>query len=162
MIRNLKDMGPTLQKIMKRLFANQTLLKLLYYTDKEPLSHPDLTESQIQTEIYNKLIRIIPRVQEMETSNPIIVIRIDGGSQNMQNDEFREIRLTIETFCPLNEWIIKDDNLRPFYILGEIQKSLSGKVIDQVGKLEGGDFKLSFLTNEVSDYSIDFRFELYE
>nr|DAQ90169.1 MAG TPA: hypothetical protein [Bacteriophage sp.] len=43
--RYLQEMGPNLIKIMKRLLANQNLLRLLIYTDKDPLSKdkPDLT-----------------------------------------------------------------------------------------------------------------------
>ena len=43
-IRNCGEMGSNLQKIVKRLLANQNLLKLLYYTDTDPLSHKDLDE----------------------------------------------------------------------------------------------------------------------
>jgi hypothetical protein len=37
-IRNYGELGIILQKIMNRLLANQELLKLLYYTDKDPLN----------------------------------------------------------------------------------------------------------------------------
>jgi hypothetical protein len=37
-VRDLAEMGENLQKIFKRLQANQNLLKLLYYTDKDPLN----------------------------------------------------------------------------------------------------------------------------
>jgi len=37
-VRNCKDLGENAQKIIKRLLANQRLLKLLYYNDKDPLS----------------------------------------------------------------------------------------------------------------------------
>ena len=40
--RNLSDLGLNLQKIITRLQSNQTLLKLLYYTDKDPYSKEDL------------------------------------------------------------------------------------------------------------------------
>ena len=46
-IRNCGDIGLNTQQIVKRLFANQNLLKLLYYTDKDPLSNDDLTKDQI-------------------------------------------------------------------------------------------------------------------
>ena len=46
--RNLEEMGINLQKIITRLQKNQNLLKLLYYTDKDPLSQPDLTDEQIK------------------------------------------------------------------------------------------------------------------
>ena len=53
--RNLADLGLNLQKIVQRLQSNQTLLKLLYYTDKDPYSKPDLTTEQIKNEIYENL-----------------------------------------------------------------------------------------------------------
>ena len=42
-IRNSRDIGENLQKIVKRLMANDNLVNLLYYTDKDPLSQPHLT-----------------------------------------------------------------------------------------------------------------------
>ena len=51
-VRNCAELGVNLQYIIKRLFANQNLLKLLYYTDKDPLSQPDLTPKQIQDEVF--------------------------------------------------------------------------------------------------------------
>ena len=56
--RNLADMGLNLQKIISRLQSNQNLLKLVYYTNKDPLNEQDLTDEQIKNEIYNKLIKI--------------------------------------------------------------------------------------------------------
>ena len=55
-VRNCAELGENAQKIMRRLMANQDLLKLLYYTDKDPLSHEDLTKEQIQKEVFEKLI----------------------------------------------------------------------------------------------------------
>ena len=49
--RNLRDLGLNLQKIVSRLQSNQNLLKLLYYTGKDPLSEADLTSEQIKSEI---------------------------------------------------------------------------------------------------------------
>jgi hypothetical protein len=46
-IKNLAEMGENLQKIVKRLLANQNLLKLLYYTNKDPLSQPDIDDKTI-------------------------------------------------------------------------------------------------------------------
>ena len=53
-VRNCIDLGVNAQKIVRRLLANQNLLKLLYYTDKDPLSHEDLTQEQIQNEVFEK------------------------------------------------------------------------------------------------------------
>ena len=45
-VRNCEELGHNLQKIMNRLLANQNLLKLLYYTDKDPLSHEDFKKEE--------------------------------------------------------------------------------------------------------------------
>ena len=129
-VRNCTDIGVNAQYIVKRLLANQNLLKLLYYTDKDPLSHEDLTQEQIQNEIFEKLVKIV--------------------------------NISVEVFVPMTQWIIKDTNLRPFAIMGEVQKSLNGKKIEGLGKLTGGDFSLNFLTEEISAYEQTFVLTSYD
>lgn len=161
-VRNCADIGINAQYIIKRLLANQNLLKLLYYTDKDPLNHEDLTQEQIQNEVFNKLIKIIPRVGPKETANSIVVLRIARGRGIATNNEFKNVSISIETFVPMTQWVIKDTNLRPFAIMGEIQKSLDGKKIEGLGKLTGGDFDLNFLTEEISAYEQTFVLTSYD
>ncbi len=162
MVRNLRELGPNLQKIINRLQSNQKLLKLLYYNDKDPLSQPDLTPEQIQKEVFDKLIKIVPRIGPKETANSLISLRVVNGRTNSSNTEFKDIMLAIEVFVPLTQWAIKDTNLRPFSIMGEIQESLNGKVVNGLGKIQGGDFALNFLTEEISCYEMTFDFIEYE
>lgn len=162
MVRNLEELGPNLQKIITRLQSNQNLLKLLYYTDKDPLSQPDLTKEQIQKEVFEKLIKVIPRVGPKETAKSLISLRVVRGRKNTENNEFRNISISIEVFVPLTQWFIKDSNLRPFCILGEIQKSLDGKRVDGLGELSGGDFDLNFLTDEISCYETTYGIITYD
>ena len=161
-VRNCSDIGVNAQYIIKRLLANQNLLKLLYYTDKDPLNHEDLTKEQIQDEIFEKLIKIIPRVGPKETAHSIVVLRIARGAGLATNSEFKNILISLEIFVPMTQWIIKDTNLRPFAIMGEIQKSLNNKKIEGLGKLTGGDFDLNFLTEEISSYEQTFRLTSYD
>ena len=161
-VRNCADLGINAQYIVKRLFANQNLLKLLYYTDKDPLAHEDLTEEQIQNEVFEKLIRIVPRVGPKETAHSIVAIRIARGRGLVTNKEFKNVNISVEVFVPMTQWIIKDTNLRPFAIMGEIQKSLDGKKIEGLGKMIGGDFDLNFLTEEISAYEQTFIITAYD
>lgn len=161
-VRNCEELGQNLQKIMSRLLSNQNLLKLLYYTDKDPYSQPDLTQEQIQKEIFEKLVKIVPRVGPKETAHSIIVVKVNNGATDNNNTEFRNISINVESFVPLTQWIIKDDNLRPFAIMGEIQKSLNGKTINGLGKMNGGDFILNFLTEEISAYEQEFNLTTYD
>ena len=161
-VRNCTDIGVNAQYIVKRLLANQNLLKLLYYTDKDPLSHEDLTQEQIQNEVFEKLVKIVPRVGPKETAHSLIAVRIARARGLASNSEFKNVNISIEVFVPMTQWIIKDTNLRPFAIMGEVQKSLNGKKIEGLGKLTGGDFSLNFLTEEISAYEQTFVLTSYD
>ena len=161
-VRNCKDIGVNAQYIIKRLLANQNLLKLLYYTDKDPLSHEDLTEEQIQNEVFGKLVKIVPRVGPKETAHSIVALRIARARGLASNSEFKNVMISVEVFVPMTQWIIKDTNLRPFAIMGEVQESLNNKKIEGLGKLTGGDFSLNFLTEEISAYEQTFILTSYD
>lgn len=162
MVRNLAEVGLNLQKIVSRLQMNQNLLKLLYYTEKNPLEQPDLTKEQIKEEVFEKLIKVVPRVGPKETAASLVAIRVVNGRNNSMNNEIEDIEIAIEVFVPLTQWFIKDSNLRPFSIMGEIQKSLNGKNIDGFGKMNGGDFDLNFLTEEMSCYEMTYTITSYD
>ena len=85
--RYLQEMGPNLIKIMKRLLANQNLLRLLIYTDKDPLSKdkPDLTQEQAYQQGDNGSIRIIPIIGTKEHSSSIITLRVLKGIPSTGN-----------------------------------------------------------------------------
>ena len=161
-VRNCAEIGENAIKIMTRLQSNQNLLKLLYYTDKDPLNHEDLTDQQIKEEIFEKLIKIIPRVGPKDTASSVISIRVVRADKDSTNNEFKNVLVQIEVFTPLTQWIIKGTQLRPFAILGEIQKSLDDKIINGLGKMKGGDFTLNFLTDEISCYEQSFGITSYD
>lgn len=160
--RNLEDLGTNLQKIVSRLQSNQNLLKLLYYTGKDPLSEPDLTSDQIKSEIYNKIIKVVPRIGYKETAQSMVTMRVVRGRSNPGNAEFRDFEIDIEVFVPLTQWFIKDSNLRPFAIMGQIHKSLNNKKIDGLGKMVGGDFQINFLTDEICSYEMVYQITSYD
>ena len=161
-VRNCTEIGENLQKIVKRLMVNDNLVNLLYYTDKDPLSQPHLTDQEKKEKVFEKLIKIVPRVGPKETANSIIAIRVVNGSKLNSNTEFRNVKIAVEVFVPLTQWIIKDTNLRPFAILGEIENSLEGKTVNGLGKIDGGNFDLNFLTEEIGAYEQTFWITTYE
>lgn len=160
--RNLSDLGLNLQKIMTRLMSDQTLIKLLYYTGKDPYSEEDLTQEQIKNEIYEKHIKVVPRIGSIETAQSLVTIRVVRGTSNDGNDEFRNFQFAIEVFVPLTQWYIKDSNLRPFAIMGEIHKCLNNKTISGLGKMRGGDFQINFMTDEIVSYEMFYSLTTYD
>ena len=86
-IKYLNELGENLQKIIKRLMANQTLVKYLYYTDKDPLDNPDLTDDEIRHKVYQKLIKIVPKLDNEEKANSVIALKVINGVKNPENQE---------------------------------------------------------------------------
>lgn len=174
-VRYLQEMGPNLIKIIKYLLRNRKLLKLLYFTDKDPYSaandliipQKDSAEydSWIKEHIYkngsNGLIRIIPIIASTETDNSIITLRVIKGVET-KNSDFLDIFFAIEVFVPNTQWIIKDNNLRPYAIMGEVQKSLEGKVINGLGTISGSGFSTNFFTEEISAFIMQFRITQFQ
>ena len=62
----------------------------------------------------------------------------------------------------MTQWFIKNSNLRPFAIMSEIQESLNNKVVNGLGRIQGGDFSLNFLTDEISCYEMEFQIIEYK
>lgn len=160
-VRNCEELGLNLQTIISRLLSNKELVKLLYYTDKDPLSHEDLTKEEIQAEVFDKLIKITPKVGTKDTAHSVVIVSVNGGSKISGNKEFSRIRIAIDVITPLEQLIIKDTNLRVFAILGQIQKSLDGKTVNGLGKIEGGSFDLNLLTEEVIGYKQTYEITEY-
>lgn len=160
--RELEQLGYNLQLIIKRLMANQELLKLLYYTDKDPLSKPDITDEIKESEIFEKLLKIVPRIESQDTAQSKIAMRVVRGDPNLYNPETLDIGIAFDVFVPLTQWFLKNSNLRPFLILGQIKKSLDKKTINGLGKMKARGFELNFLTEEMSAYQISFVISEYE
>ena len=102
-VRNNAELGENLQKIVARLMANDKLLKYLYYTDKDPLSQINLTEEQKRKEVFEKLIKIVPRVGPKETAHSIVTVRVASAHRANLNSEFKNIIISIEVFVPLTQ-----------------------------------------------------------
>lgn len=160
-VRNCQELGINLQKICSRLLANEDLIKLLYYEDIDPLAHAALDDNT-KKKLFNDLICIVPKVGTREDSKSVISIYVPKAMGLPGNSEFKNVTIAVDVFVPLTQWIIKDSNLRPFAIMGEIQSSLNGKTVNGLGKIQGGDFELVVLTDEMSGYRQIFTITEYE
>ena len=161
-VRNCNELGVNLQKIIKRLIANDELVNLLYYEDENPLGQSALSTEVKQKEIFEKLIKTVPRVGTKDTAKSVIVVYVQRASKTPGNKEFKNVRILVDVIVPLTQWYIQDTNLRPFAILGRIQESLDDKTINGLGKIVGGDFELNFVTDDVICYQQSFEITEYD
>lgn len=161
-VRNCRELGENLQKIVQRLMANDKLVNLLYYTDKDPLNQRYLTQEEKKELIFEKLIKMVPRIGPKEDAKSVIVIKAVRANKLSSNTEFKDVKIQVEIFVPLTQWFIKDSNLRPYLIMGEIEESLNGKTVNGLGKMIGGDFDTNFFTEEASAFEQTFWITSYE
>lgn len=156
-VKNCEEFGLILQAIAKELNNNKNLCKLLHNVNDSPLDGAEVSN------IFGKNIRIVPKITGDEEESTIALV-LKEGNCNQKNDEYSDISLSIFVYVPLTQWNIKVDgksNLRPFKIIGEIQKSLYKKSINGIGVITGGDFSLDMLTTDMSCYSVEFYIDVF-
>lgn len=159
-VRNSKEFGENLFKIANLLTTNSRLLRLLKYTDDNPLDkelHEDVAPA---TALHNN-VKIVPLVNESEetTESTVVVVFEEGGV--MDNEEFKAIRFSIMVYTPLSKWILNDINLRPFLIMSEVEKSLKQKRVESVGTIKYHGFTLHTITDLMSCYRMEFSIDVY-
>ena len=161
-VRNCAELGENLQKIVKRLLANDDLVKLLYYEQDDPMSQSVLSMEVKEKEVFEKLIKTVPRVGTKDTAKSVIVVYVQRAGKLSGNKEFRNVRILVDVIVPLTQWYIRDTNFRPFAILGQVQSSLDDKTVNGLGKISGGDFELNFVTDDVICYQQVYEITEYD
>ena len=156
-VRNFNEMGDNLVELVNRLLSNQTLCKLLEYTDPNPLEHEDFNTKSLK----NKRIKILPKVDPQEDTKSTIVLLFNSGYTNSANTEFKKLNLLIYVYVPFNNWIINSSQLRPFAIMSEIQKCLDDKQIKGLGRLRLSEFSTDLITDEMGAYRMNFTLEVF-
>lgn len=133
--RRFAIMGQNLFVILSKLMRNQRLCRLLYYTDKDPLS-TDKADVSGQL-LVNKNLLVIPKQpDDLQTKENFVVIMFDSFYMNPVNKEFKVGSVQLSIVCPYDEWMLDTNSLRPYLIMEEIDKELNEQKINGIGKLE--------------------------
>ena len=125
-----KDMNIIVDYVMK----NDRLKKLLYYTSKDCLEKPKLTDEQTH-ELFGKQIKIVPKLQVDGEVLNYIVISFDDFIQT-SNSEFRSNVVEFDIVCHFDQWHLKDFSLRPHKIAAELDSMFNNQKLTGIGKLE--------------------------
>ena len=138
-----KDMRLIVDKIMK----NENLKKLLFYTTKDCMTKPKLTEDET-LELFGKQIKIVPKLTVDNSVLNYIIINFDNFISNDSNPEFRDNLIEFDIVCHFDQWHLKDFQLRPYKIAAELDSMLNGKHLTGIGKLEFLGASQMILTDE--------------
>lgn len=158
-IRNSQELGNNLFLVAKRLLENNRLCRLLVNSNANPLEVP-INDS---FSLLNKNIKVVPKIDESEFNQESkLALVFPRGSLNDDNEEFKIVEMHILVYTTLDTWIINDENLRPFMIMSEIEKSLKNKRINGIGTMKYKGFDLSTLTDKLSCYQMVFYIDVFD
>lgn len=120
--------------IVDKLLSNDRLCKLLYYTTKDALEKPNLTDEQ-KLSLFNTNIRIIPKLYVDKEVLNYIVISFDNFVTS-NNPQFRNNRIEFDILCHMDQWQMRDFDLRPYRIAAELDSMFSNTKLTGIGLTE--------------------------
>lgn len=125
-----KDMGIIVDKILN----NSRIQRLLYYTSSDALDKPNLNDDQ-KLELLEHNIKIIPKIKVDNTNYNYLLISFNNFLQS-NNPEFRDNIIEFDIICHLDNWQLRDFELRPFKIAAELDTMFNKKKMTGIGLLE--------------------------
>jgi len=93
--------------IISRLFSNERLKKLLYYTSKDALEKPNVTDEQMISMV-GKNIKNVPKLYVDGSVLNYVIINFDNFVTNRTNPQFRDNIVEFDIICHFDQWNLKD------------------------------------------------------
>jgi hypothetical protein len=146
------DLNNYLNLVINELLKNQNLCKLLYYTNTEPLTKDDISDTKvlIKNNIINK--PFLTKVTKDERS--ILVVYFDSISSN--GTQHQNGIITFDVLCHENLWDVKGGE-RPYCIFEELKTSLHDKFVSGVGNMYFYTMRSVAANEEFRGYRINFN-----
>ena len=146
-----KDMRLLVDKIL----SNERLKKLLFYTTKDALMKPKLTEEE-SVSLFGKQIKLVPKLYVDGSVLTYIIISFDNFVES-GNPEFRDNIIEFDIICHFDQWQLKDYDLRPYRIAAELDSMLDKKKLTGIGLLEFLGANQIILTDEYAGLCLMYR-----
>ena len=147
-----KDMNIIVDRMMK----NDRLKKMLYYTTRDCLDRPRVTDDQA-LEMFGKNIKIVPKLYVDGSVLNYIIISFDNFMRNANNPEFRDNVIEFDIICHFDQWHMKDFALRPYKIAAELDTMFDEQRLTGIGKLEFIGANQIILTDEYAGLCVMYK-----
>lgn len=123
-----------LEIILNEILKNERLKRLLYYTTKDALRKPNISEDQTLELIKNN-IKLIPKIYVDNTVYNYLLISFNNFGLT-SNPEFRRNDIEFDIICHVDQWQLEDFAMRPYKIAAELDSMFSSKRLTGLGRLE--------------------------
>lgn len=124
--------------IIEKILSNKKVLRLIYYNSPECLDwkrDKDLTSVQIKELFDKKQISNIPKIQIDKDRRTYLRVTFDSFTPNATNTFYRDHIVEIKIICHFQDWGLRNFELRPYRIAGEIDSMLAGQHLTGIGEL---------------------------
>lgn len=133
--RRFAVMGENLFRIVSKIMHNERVCKLLKYLDANPLAEDKAPVDGFS--LLNKNIIIVPKIPEPDAEErAFIIVVFDKFIVNPDNADFKISTIRFDVVCPFNEWIVDDNNLRPYLIMQELDEMFNQAKLSGIGNLQ--------------------------
>ena len=120
--------------IIDNILKNQRLKRLLYYTTKDALKRPNLTEDE-SLELIGNNIKLVPKMYVDAPMRNYIFLNFDGFHPSA-NPQFRDSIIEFDIVCHFDQWHLQDFSLRPYKIAAEIDAMFNNTHLTGIGTLQ--------------------------
>lgn len=142
--------------ITNQLLKNDRLKKLLYYTTKDCLTQPNLTDDQTFS-MFGNQIKIVPKIKVDGSVLNYIIVSFDNFTENRNNPEFRDNVISFDIICHFDQWQLKDFQLRPYRIAAELDSMFNNQHLTGIGTLQFLGANQIVLTDEFAGLSLMYQ-----
>ena len=129
------SMEKDLEIITGQMLKNDRFKKLIYHTVPTALKENNLTVQE-SLSLFNKNIKIVPKLQIDEEVLNYVIISFDSFTVNASNPEFRDNIISFDIICHFDQWQLEDFQLRPYRIAAELDTMFNNKHLTGIGRLE--------------------------
>lgn len=143
-------------KIVDKLMTNEDLKKLLYYSTSDALERENLTDAE-SIQLIGNNIRVVPKLQLDDEVETYVIITFDNFITNQNNPQYRDNTISFDILSHFDNWSLKDYELRPYKIMGEIDGMLNNKSLNGIGKIDFVNASQLILSNDLGGYSLLYR-----
>lgn len=129
------------------MLKNRRLTNMLYYTTPDCLDKPNVPEEEIYA-MFGKNIKMVPKLEADGSVLNYIIISFDNFTPNATNTEFRDNVIEFDIICHLDQWQMKDFQLRPYRIAAELDTMFDKQRLTGIGTLQFLGANQIILTDE--------------
>jgi len=122
------NLNNSIMVALQLLLADQDLCKLLYYAEPNPLSQPNIPDTDI---LLMRNIFPLPKEPDSDKDQNTILCVYFYESQPYHNSGFRKVWICFDIICHLNAWMI-DGGIRPYAISNKIDALFNNHIVPEL------------------------------